>query len=169
MLLKKSLSLHSVFRLCKGVFHSCPFLVLGAISEWLSHTKVFSCHQCEDIQVLGFPAQLSWAFERWYNKKLQSLLELLVQASLWLRWLLMGHNTVVTGRERGWNVCISMRILNNISVWFCMPVWVYANDSFKIISVCASLCCQNISRFCGHKAKSYISFRLWEAEIIKSF
>lgn len=153
-----------MFRLCKGVFNSCPFLVLGAIPEQLSNTKVFICHQCEGIQVLGFPAQLSWAFQRWYNKRLQSLLGITNPSFSVMEMTFNGTQQCSHWeREGGWNVWISMGIVSNISVWFCMPVWVYADDSSKVISLCAPLYCQNIwciSRFRGHKAKSYISFRL---------
>lgn len=63
-----------VFRWCKAVFNSHPFQVLGATSGWLSHTKTFSCCRCRDVQVSSILVQLSWAFERWYTNKLQSLL-----------------------------------------------------------------------------------------------
>lgn len=160
-----------MFRLCKGVFN-CPFLVLGVIqngcktqkSSAVISARLFRCWASQQSS----PGQSTDDTRRCCSP----CWELLMQASLWLRWLLMGHSSVVTGRGRGWNVWLSVGILNNISVWFCMPVWVYANDSFKIISLCAPLYCQSIwciNRFCGHKAKSYISFSLQEAEIIKSF
>lgn len=62
-----------VLRSCKEIFISNPFLMLGAISGWLSNTRTFSCCRCGDIQMPAIPAQLPRVFQRWYTNKLQTL------------------------------------------------------------------------------------------------